>query len=338
MDFERQALRDLHRRSSVKGVGIFLLDLLGYLIVAAACLLTQNLALKFTLSVEAGILTSLLFLVGHDACHQSLTPRRWLNRLVGTLAFLPALHPFSLWDLSHNRIHHRYTNRRHKDYAWEPLSFGEFSRLSRVQQVRYRFFRTFVGHFWYYLCDIWWKKLFYPRPREIGGYRREYVIDLLIVSVWMLVFPTGIVGLTYALSPGQPSTYELGLSVFACCVVPFVVFNWLMSSVTFLHHMHPDIAWVGPDERVDPQQMQIQSTVHVTFPANTSVVFHRIMEHTAHHARPGIPLYHLGDGQAQLETTFPEIIVEKWSLRYYWDTIVRCKLFDLERRCWTDYA
>jgi acyl-lipid omega-6 desaturase (Delta-12 desaturase) len=338
MDFERQALRDLHARSSVKGIAIFVLDVLAYFTVVAACLLTQNLALKFTLSIEAGILTSLLFVVAHDACHQSLTPRRWLNRLLGTLAFLPSLHPFSLWELGHNRIHHRYTNRRHKDYVWEPLSLGEFSRLTRVQQLRYRFFRTFLGHFWYYLCDIWWKKLFYPRPREIGGYRREYVVDLLVVSAWMVIFPLGIVGLTYALSPGPCSAYDLGLSVVACCLVPFVVFNLLMSSVIFLHHMHPQVGWVAADERVDSRQMQIESSVHVVFPGYTNLVFHRIMEHTAHHVRPGIPLYHLSDGQAQLETTFPEIIVQNWSPRYHLDTTARCKLFDLERRCWTDYA
>jgi omega-6 fatty acid desaturase (delta-12 desaturase) len=338
MDFERQSLRDLHARSSVKGIAIFVLDVLGYFTVVAACLLTQNLALKFTLSVEAGVLSSLLFVVAHDACHQSLTPRRWLNRLLGTLAFLPSLHAFSLWDLGHNRIHHRFTNRRHKDYVWEPLSLGEYARLSRWQQLRYRFFRTFAGHIWYYLCEIWWKKMFYPRPGEVGGYRREYVLDLLAVSAWMVIFPAGVVASTYALSAGPCGAYELGLSVLACCVIPFFVFSFMMSSVIFLHHMHPQVGWIAADERVDAQQMQIESAVHVIFPGYANLVFHRIMEHPAHHVRPGIPLYHLSDGQTQLETTFPEIIVQKWTPRYHWDTTARCKLFDLERRCWTDYA
>jgi len=337
MDFERHALRALHARSSVKGIALFVMDVLGYVTVVGACLLTPGLAVKFTLSVLAGILTSLLFVIGHDACHQSLTPRRWLNRLLGTLAFLPSLHPFSLWELGHNRIHHRYTNRREKDYVWEPLSLAEFARLSRLQQLRYRFFRTFAGHFWYYLCDIWWKKLFYPRPREIGGYRREYVLDLLVVSAWLVIFPTGIAGLTYALSPEPCGAYELGLSLLACCVVPFLVFNLLMSSVIFLHHMHPQIGWIPADQRVDSQQMQIESAVHVVFPGYTNLVFHRIMEHPAHHVRPGIPLYNLSNGETLLETSFPEIIVQKWSLRYHVDTTARCKLFDLERRCWTDY-
>jgi acyl-lipid omega-6 desaturase (Delta-12 desaturase) len=337
MDFERQALRALHARSSVTGIALFVMDLLAYVTVVGACLLTPGLAVKFTLSVLAGILTSLLFVIGHDACHQSLTPRRWLNRMLGTLAFLPSLHPFSLWELGHNRIHHRYTNRREKDYVWEPLSLPEFAGLSRLQQLRYRFFRTFAGHFWYYLCDIWWKKLFYPRAREIGSYRREYVFDLLAVSAWAVIFPIVILGATCALSPGRCSLYELGLSLLACCVVPFLVFNLLMSSVIFLHHMHPQIGWIPADERVDSQQMQIESAVHVVFPGYTNLVFHRIMEHPAHHVRPGIPLYHLSHGETLLEDTFPEVIVQKWSLRYHIDTTTRCKLFDLNRRCWTDY-
>jgi omega-6 fatty acid desaturase (delta-12 desaturase) len=337
MDFERHALRALHARSSVKGTAIFVLDLIAYVAVIGSCLLTHILVVKLALSIVAGIITSLLFVVGHDACHQSLTPRRWLNRLLGTLAFLPSLHPFSLWELGHNRIHHRYTNRRGKDYVWEPLSLAEFGRLSRLRQLRYRFFRTFAGHFCYYFCDIWWRKMFYPRSHEIGGYRREYRVDLLIVSAWMVIFPTGVAGLTYALSAGPCGAYELGLSVLACCVVPFLVFNFLMSSVIFLHHMHPQVGWVPTGERVDSQQMQIQSAVHVVFPGYTNLVFHRIMEHTAHHVRPGIPLYHLNNGQTLLESTFPEIIVQKWSLRYHVETTARCKLFDLERRCWTDY-
>jgi hypothetical protein len=110
-----------------------------------------------------------------------------------------------------------------------------------------------------------------------------------------------------------------------------------MSSVVYLHHMHPKVGWVAADARVDARRMQMLSSVHVVFPYYTNLVFHRIMEHTAHHLRPGIPLYNLDHGQTVLETTFPEIIVHKWSPRSHFDTLACCKLFDLEHRCWVGY-
>lgn len=59
-----------------------------------------------------------LFVLGHDACHQSLTPHRRLNRWLGHLVFMPSLTPYSLWDLSHNVVHHGYTSLKDFDFVW----------------------------------------------------------------------------------------------------------------------------------------------------------------------------------------------------------------------------
>jgi len=337
MDFETEKLRALHSRSSLKGVALFLLDLSLFLGAVLGCIAVNSLWLKAGFSVLAGIMTSLLFVVGHDACHQSLTPHRWVNRLLGTLALLPALHPYSLWELSHNRIHHRYTNRRGKDFAWEPLTHAEFWGLSRFQRLKYRFFRTFFGHFWYYLWEVWWKKIFFPPEREVGKYTREYILDHIVVFTWIVTWPIAIGTVTWFVSGRTAGIYELGLSAIVCCVGPFLVFNLLMSSVIYLHHVHPKVGWVPGDADVDQRRMQLLCSVHVIFPHYTNLVFHRIMEHTAHHLRPGIPLYNLDDGQNVLETTFPEVIVHKWSPMSHLDTLARCKLFDLESRCWVGY-
>jgi omega-6 fatty acid desaturase (delta-12 desaturase) len=89
MDFERGQLRSLHLRSNLKGAAIFLMDLTLFAGAIGLCIGTTSLSLKIGCSIVAGVMTSLLFVVGHDACHQSLMSRRWLNRLVGTIAFLP---------------------------------------------------------------------------------------------------------------------------------------------------------------------------------------------------------------------------------------------------------
>ncbi len=111
MDFTRDELRALHARSKVIGAAIFLVDYLVYALAIAGVIWFDFLPLRILGSLIATrAATGSLFVVGHDACHQSLTPSRWLNRLIGTLSFLPSLTPYSLWDLSHNRIHHRWVN------------------------------------------------------------------------------------------------------------------------------------------------------------------------------------------------------------------------------------
>jgi len=337
MDFEKGQLRALHRRSDLKGTAIFLLDLFLFAVFILLCIRSTSLLLKANYTILAGVMTSLLFVVGHDACHQSLTSRRWLNRLLGTVAFLPCLHAFSFWDLGHNRIHHGFTNRRGKDYVWEPLTYPEFVALSGFQRLKYRFFRTAVGHYWYYLCEIWWKKMFFPRRSTVGSYTTENVIDHVVLSIWMLLWPCTVMALTWLISGRTAGAYELGISVLLCCVAPFLIFNLLMSSVIYLHHMDPRVGWVSADARVDVPRLQLLSSVHVVFPYYTNLVFHRIMEHTAHHVRPGIPLYNLDEGQTLLEQHFSEIIVHKWSPLSHLDILARCKLFDLDRRCWTGY-
>ena len=55
-----------------------------------------------------------LFIIGHDAAHNSFTPYGWLNRLLGRLVLLPAWHPYTSWAYAHNTLHHGGTNLRGK--------------------------------------------------------------------------------------------------------------------------------------------------------------------------------------------------------------------------------
>ena len=76
--------------------------------------------LGFVLAPFCGLVIGMIFIAGHDACHNSYTARRWLNQIIGRIAFLPSLHSFSQWDLAHNQLHHRYNSVRGWDEVWEP--------------------------------------------------------------------------------------------------------------------------------------------------------------------------------------------------------------------------
>jgi omega-6 fatty acid desaturase (delta-12 desaturase) len=333
VDFTKDELRQFHARSSALGVGLVAADFAGYAIAVAAALLEHGWLPQLLFAFIASIFVGRLFMLGHDACHQSLTPNRRLNRWLGTIAFLPSLHPFSLWDLGHNRIHHRFTNQRDRDYVWEPLDPAEYVALSAVGRWHYRLYRSPLGHLCYYPAQIWWRKMFFPRPSEIGGYEREYVWDHLIVLAWML----GLVALMlavrapwHAAAPWQDGVATLLIAG----VMPMAIFQFSMSAVIYLHHTHRRVTWArGPLTSPD----QLGGSVHVVLPGFLARTLHHIMDHTAHHARPGIPLYHLSAGQAVLEDRHESVIVERWTPAFHLETLRTCKLFDLQRREWVPF-
>jgi omega-6 fatty acid desaturase (delta-12 desaturase) len=62
------------------------------------------------------------------------------------------------------------------------------------------------------------------------------------------------------------------------------------------------------------------------------------MEHTAHHAFTGIPLYQLSKAQSALEASFlGRVKIVPWTVSGFLDAVVRCKLYDYQRHCWTDF-
>jgi omega-6 fatty acid desaturase (delta-12 desaturase) len=316
-------------------VALLCCDLGGYLICAAGAAYESSWILQLVFAVIAAIFVGRLFMLGHDACHQSLTPSRVLNRVLGTIALAVTFHPYSLWDLGHNRIHHRYTNLRGLDYVWEPLDPEEYARLSPGQRRRYRFFRTPVGHLCYYAVEIWWRKMFFPRPSEIGRYRRSYVWDHVVVVTYAGAAAAGLIALRAHWH--GPLTFGGALDVLAWGIVfPVGVFHLSMSTLIYLHHTHPRVTWTRQD--VATAEGQIAGAVHVVLPGFLARTLHHIMDHTAHHARPGIPLYNLSQGQTLLEAKHEEVIVEPWSLSMHLDTLRTCKLFDLTRNQWVPFT
>ncbi len=112
----RAWLAPISGRSTVRALALVVSDLLLY----AACLAT-------------GLVISRLFILGHDACHQSLTRHRTLNRWLGRLIFLPSLTPYSLWEVGHNVVQpfswrwYADTVRRCKLYDFDAKCWTDFS-------------------------------------------------------------------------------------------------------------------------------------------------------------------------------------------------------------------
>jgi len=335
MDFTRDELTVLHTRSAALGAALLLCDIAGYVVSIGFVAREPAWPVQLLFAGIASVFVGRLFMLGHDACHQSLTPNRGLNRALGTVAFLSSLHPYSLWDFGHNRVHHRYTNLRGLDYVWEPLDRNEYARLTTLGRLRYRLYRTPLGHFLYYGAEIWWRKMYFPRPSEIGGYCRSYVWDHVLVAAWTVLMPACLIALRHHwFGPALPWT-DIAATLFFGWITPIAAFFLAMSTVIYLHHTHPTVVWtraaqVAPDG-------QVKGAVHVILPGFLERTLHHIMDHTAHHARPGIPLYNLKHGQALLEDRHESVIVERWTLAFHLDTLRRCKLFDVDAQRWVGF-
>lgn len=339
MRFSTSELISLKQRSYLHGVGLFMLDGTGYALAIAGTIAAPHLRQRILCSIIAGFWISGLVTIAHDACHQSLTPSRRLNRFLGTLAFLPAWHAYSLWQYGHNHLHHLFTNLRGRDYVWEPLSLAEFRILPWWSRVRYRFFRTFVGHFFYYSCEIWWKRRFFPRRQYLGRMDRWFWIDFLIVVGWLVMLSAIVVNLRARVTMATIQTPVEWISpILLAVILPFVVSTMLSSTSEFLHHTHPRIHWFTQPASGDWTNRQVQTTVHCQFPAPIDRLMHWIMDHTAHHIQPTIPSYHLLEAQRIVESQrSDEVVTYRWTLPAMLTILRACKLYDCDAGCWTDY-
>ncbi|MEW4486609.1 fatty acid desaturase [Thalassoglobus sp. JC818] len=337
MPFTHKETVAFSRRSAIGGIAFFLLDAVVLVAALAYALTASHPVGQLLSSLIAGLMISLLFVVGHDAGHQSLTPHRWLNNFLGRLSTLPALHPFSLWILVHNHTHHRWTNLSPRDYVWTPLSLAEYESLSKPNRFLYRLYRSWAGIFVYYFIEFWIKKIMFPSRKEVRGtYKTVYLLDIAFVSICGLSYLAFLV--VGGLSGWFHESHSMWNALLFGAVIPFAVWNTMMSLVIYLHHTHPELVWYNDQSEWKRESSQAESAVHVIFPGPINPIFHWIMEHNAHHARPSIPLYHLKEAQQVLEESEEgKIIVFRWSPWAHLDLVKRCKLYDFQAKRWMDF-
>ena len=287
---------------------------------------------KLLCGLVAGFWIGRIFIIGHDACHQSLTPHRGLNRVLGRIAFLPSLTPYSLWDVGHNVIHHGYTNLRGTDFVWEPLTKDEYDALSPWQKFIQRVYRSGWGPGIYYGIEIWWKREYFPSAKYMPTRRAIFWKDSLLVTIFAVLWIGALIA--GALAVNEPVWMAL-LFGFA---VPFFFWLNMIGFVVYVQHTHVKVAWQKDKATWAKALPFVSTTVHLTFKRHFGAVMHHILEHTAHHVDMSIPLYRLKEAQARLEELLPgRIVVQAFSWGWYFETARLTKLYDYERKCWTDF-
>jgi omega-6 fatty acid desaturase (delta-12 desaturase) len=315
-----------------KGIGLYLACLALYGLTGWGMFASQPWLAGLCVAAN-GVTIAMLFLIGHDACHNSLTPSRWVNRLVGRLAFLPTFHLFSGWAKSHNLKHHAYTNLKGFDPGYSPFTKEEFDQLSWGRRLRERIYRTPFGIGFYYFLELWWLGQLFPSGDDVPPNRTEFQWDRVLVLSYIALQCAAVYALTRWLGYQYPVAMT-ALFVF----VPWSVFLWFMGFVTLQQHTHPDVPWFDNEEEWNFYRAHVAGTVHVKMPWLIEAFFLNIFEHGAHHVDPLIPLYELAPSQKALVDAYTDDIrVVQATPLSFWKTLRCCKLYDYRRHEWLDF-
>jgi acyl-lipid omega-6 desaturase (Delta-12 desaturase) len=329
----RGELAPLVKRSTPLAIALLLLDLLLYSGALAGALLAPSPVLKLLSGLACGFVIGRLFIIGHDACHQSYTEHRGLNRWIGRIAFLPSLTPYSLWEVGHNVVHHGYTNLRGFDFVWAPKSAEEYAALPAWRRALERVYRSGWAPWLYYLVEIWWLRMFFPSQRHMPSRRPIFLADCALALAAGLAWVGGVVWVAAA------SAQSVFWPLLAGFVVPFIFWNGMIGFVVYVHHTHTSVSWFADKAAWSASNPAVSTTVHLKFRRGFGSLMHHIMEHTAHHLDMSIPLYRLKRAQARLEQLLPgRIVVQAFSWRWYFATARRCKLYDFAKQRWLDFS
>ncbi|MDX1518691.1 MAG: fatty acid desaturase [Gammaproteobacteria bacterium] len=327
----RVAVSEYTKPDNAMAIALFLFDISVFSAAIAGVIFLENIFLRILCSITAGMLISTIFVIGHDAAHNTFTSSKLLNRIIARIAFLPSLHNYGLWLRAHNRIHHQITNVQGFN-SWSPYSRQEYESLTTAGKIRERIYRSVPGIAVYYLVERWWKEKFYPFSHIDGKYNSVY-FDFALVITFLCVF---IGGLVYAgITLPHTSVAELIILAF---VVPTTIWNFMIGFTVYQHHTHEGISWARTVEDRDRMGDQEDFTMHVQYPGWYNLLSHNIMEHTAHHVDPRIPCYNLAKAQSVIADILGEDMhAVKFSLSGFLRTMRNCKLYDYENLCWMDF-
>ncbi|MEA2707683.1 MAG: hypothetical protein QOF78_284 [Phycisphaerales bacterium] len=327
-----------HAKSTLKGVTLFLVSLVPYLLGYIGFAVLEGWWWKIASAALVTACIPVLFVIGHDACHQALTPKSWLNKIIGRVAMLPSWHAYAVWDYGHNGLHHGWTNLRTRDHVWIPLTKDEYDALPSYRQWLERSYRTWWGVGMYYFVVMWLVfGMIRAKVKNVARNRlfwadRFSVLAFAITQVVVALVLTNRTGL------GSNSLLVGAALVMLSVIGPFIAWNWLMGFLIFQHHTHPKVPWYGNEDDWSFYAGQVQSVVHIEMPRPIELVLHNIMEHTAHHVDTRIPLYNLENAQKDLEEAYgADLVVFPFTIRGYLNTLKTCRLFDYENFRWLDW-
>lgn len=185
---------------SKKGNALMLFKVLFYSIVFISLYLTlitvnAPLFIQFMLWIALGLFTTFIGLnISHDAVHGSLSSNKSVNKILGYSFNIIGGNSY-VWNITHNIVHHTYTNIEGHDEDIELISLLRMSPHQKLRKVhRYQHWYAF---FFYSLSSLLWvllKDYIKFFKKEIGNYTHkkhplsEYFILFFSKAVYFTLF------------------------------------------------------------------------------------------------------------------------------------------------------
>jgi len=258
-----------------------------------------------------------LFVVGHDCAHQSFNSSSLVNEIVGTICMMPIVFPYNAWDMTHTH-HHTHANNLDKDHLWKPLTNEEVGKMSKLKKL--------VTYYMY-------GPLFFES--SIFHHAYHFVIPFVSRRKRMAVTRS----IAFAIIGGYLSislAIQLG-SFFKFWLVPFLVFQFWLSTFTYFHHRLPSnyspnnpspVGW-KKDEKWDKLYGGLYATVHVDYPSWVEFLTLDINWHLPHHVSSRIPWYRLrGCTHALLKTYGDKMHTAQFGWTLWRETTTKTHMFD----------
>jgi acyl-lipid omega-6 desaturase (Delta-12 desaturase) len=328
----RAELADLRQQSWSSAATFAGAAALAYLAAFAGVLCFRDPGAVVVCSAALGPLIALLFRIAHDAGHHSHFRDRRLNSLVGHLCILPSYHPYSVWLLFHNKLHHGFTNLRSRDYIWIPLSKSEYDRLTPVSRAAERLYRSAAGVGLYYGYVIWWRKMMRRPVSHLAISSGKARRDRMVVGLFLLC-QLG------AIAAASDSLQQFAALALAAVAVPFAVFCWMVGYVSFFNHTHPRVPWFARAEDWSFFGGQLSCTVHMSVPMWLVFFLTDLGLHGSHHFEPRVPIWRLPGADDTVKQAFSrQLVIEQWTFRTQARILRTCKLYDYDAHRWLDYA
>jgi omega-6 fatty acid desaturase (delta-12 desaturase) len=338
----RPDLRAWHATSWARPLAVFVAMFTLWVTVVATGLWVEPWLARAALVVPLALISGQLFTLAHDAGHRSYSTSRAVNAIVGRLALVPSVHVLGLWR-HHHDLHHRSTNLRWRDFVWMPLSVEEYRALPGYRRALHRAFRhtSSLGLGLHYAIEIWAPRMLWPRKRHRLPNRGRLIADALLL--YGLLAGAGVAAWAFVRVVDPDRVDDIGSWISAVAflfVLPMIGTQWLIGFVIYLNHTHPDVVWYDDTDEWARHEVQLEGSTGLRFHrVRHALLPRRIMNHTAHHIDPGVPLEQLAGAQRHLVATYGERVVSpEFSWRWLGDVLRRCQLYDYEARRWVTYA
>lgn len=316
-----------YKRSKTRAYLWYLIDFSVFFAGIAITCLCSSIVLKLIGTFFAGTGTAMMFLWGHDAAHGTLFKSKRLSEFMGTVAMLPSLNIYRMWIYGHNKVHHGFNSFSPIDWIWRPLTPKQYQTLSPFQRFLYRIERNFFTCAFHYLRRVWWEGMIRFNPGKDAETRRYYrngklyaLAYVIFASLLAYFYAGGLAGILFTV------------------VLPFIVFNYFIAMVVYLHHTHPDIPFFDLKKEWSHAigAIHCSTIVHVT--RFSKLWMHNIMTHVPHHLDIRIPFYHLPRAYEALKNEYGSYFHEypfKWHIVH--GIFKKCKLYDFENKVWMTF-